>query len=57
MKRFYCTECKKIKRVRVIPLSVKQPEAEDVMERTGKCKWHSRNQTNQSMNRQYSKVG
>lgn len=40
MKRFYCTTCQKVKRVRVLP-AISNPLAEDVKKRTGRCRWHS----------------
>ncbi len=41
MKRFYCTVCKRVKRVRRIPASVTTPNAEKVTERTGECVYHA----------------
>ena len=41
MKRFYCTVCKRVKRVRRIPPSVLTPNAEIVTERTGECAYHA----------------
>jgi hypothetical protein len=41
MKRFYCTVCKRVKRVRRIPLNVVSPNAEIVTERTGECSYHA----------------
>lgn len=40
MKRFYCTICQRVKRVRVIPTSVKF-HGDDVRMREGTCSWHS----------------
>ena len=40
MKRFYCTICKRIKRVRVYPVSVDHASSDDVMTRKGTCAWH-----------------
>lgn len=40
MKRFYCTVCKKFKRVRVMPASVVTPHAPKPEDRKGVCKWH-----------------
>ena len=40
MKRFYCIECKRVKRVRVYPPSVTTPEAVKPTDRIGVCKWH-----------------
>lgn len=41
MKRFYCTVCKKIKRVRVYPASVADTQATSPQNRIGECKYHS----------------
>lgn len=40
MKRFYCTICKKYKRVRQYPPSVVNPHETNPQHRTGVCKWH-----------------
>lgn len=40
MKRFYCTVCKKFKRVRQMPSNVATPNANKVADRVGVCKWH-----------------
>jgi hypothetical protein len=40
MKRFYCTECKRIKRVRNYPSNVKNVQSTNVTERQGTCNWH-----------------
>ncbi len=40
MKRFYCTICKKFKRVRNMPVNVKTPNAPKPEDRIGTCKWH-----------------
>lgn len=37
MKRFYCTICKRVKRVRKLPLSA----IPDLIVPTGECAWHS----------------
>jgi len=39
MVRFYCTICKRVKRVRVYPPSV-SVFGDDVRSREGVCKWH-----------------
>ena len=41
MRRFYCSRCQKIKHVRVMPSSVKTPQAENPRDRVGECRWHS----------------
>ena len=41
MKRFYCTVCKKFKRVRQMPASVETPNAKEPIDRKGQCKWHA----------------
>jgi len=41
MKRFYCTICRKVKRVRRIPLDVMHPDAEDIYMRVGTCTRHT----------------
>ena len=40
MKRFYCTICQRVKRVRKYPISVSNKLAEDVMARVGRCDKH-----------------
>lgn len=40
MKRFYCTVCKKFKRVRRLPNSVVNQNATNPQDRIGYCKWH-----------------
>lgn len=41
MRRFFCTECKKVKRVRRMPSSVATPEADAVTDRIGQCSFHT----------------
>lgn len=41
-KRFYCTVCKKVKRVRVLPAVVDTPMSPNPANRTGECDRHSR---------------
>lgn len=41
MKRFYCTICKKVKRVRNIPSRITTPSAPKVKDRTGICDRHN----------------
>jgi hypothetical protein len=41
MKRFYCSVCKRIKRVRKLPLQIDTPQADKVSERTGVCNLHT----------------
>lgn len=41
MKRFYCTICRKVKRVRKYPTNVATPNAEDIYQREGTCNRHS----------------
>jgi len=40
MKRFYCTICKRVKRVRKLPPTMDTPQADKVVERTGVCNLH-----------------
>lgn len=40
MKRFYCTICGHIKRVRSLPNNVAEIHSDDVSSRKGTCKWH-----------------
>lgn len=40
MKRFYCTICKKVKRVRNLPSNVQTRTSEVVTERIGQCNRH-----------------
>jgi hypothetical protein len=40
MKRFYCTICKRVKRVRKYPLSVEMTGSDVVALRKGMCSWH-----------------
>lgn len=40
MQRFYCTICRKIKRVQKLPISVLNPHAEQPEERVGRCMKH-----------------
>ena len=40
MKRFYCTVCKRVKRVRRLPMSTQTPNAVDVTQRQGVCDRH-----------------
>jgi len=40
MNRFYCTVCKKVKRVRKYPTSVFNPIAPLPEDRIGQCNWH-----------------
>jgi len=41
MKRFYCTICKRARRVRKYPTNVSNVSAENVTDRTGQCAWHT----------------
>ncbi len=43
MKRFYCTICKRVKRVQNLPLGVENPSAGSPDARIGQCRWHSGN--------------
>lgn len=52
MKRFYCTICKKFKRVRQYPANIQNMDALRVQDRMGTCKWH--NQASRS-DRNYEK--
>jgi hypothetical protein len=40
MKRFFCTACKQVKRVRNLPLEIVTPNAEMPTNRVGVCDWH-----------------
>jgi len=40
MKRFYCTVCKKVKRVRKMPRLIEMPDSQTVTERMGVCNRH-----------------
>ena len=40
MKRFYCTVCKKVKRVRRFPVSIEILISVSPIDRTGECNWH-----------------
>lgn len=41
MKRFYCTICQKVKRVRSLPDNVESEFAKNPIDRVGECKHHS----------------
>ena len=41
MKRFFCTICGKVKRVRSIPSNTRNPQHTNVMQRMGECDRHS----------------
>ena len=41
MKRFYCTVCKKIKRVRKYPANIQDADATFPADRIGSCNRHS----------------
>ena len=41
MKRFYCTICRKVKRVRNLPVNTVTPDSDNVYQRTGECNRHS----------------
>lgn len=45
MKRFYCTICKKIKRVRNLPPTIKTPNADNPTDRIGQCSYHPTSKT------------
>lgn len=40
MKRFYCTICGRVKRVRKLPVTVRNDKAENPKDRKGKCDKH-----------------
>jgi len=44
MKRFYCTICKKVKHVRVLPQGV-DIHQERTKDRTGECRFHNSNES------------
>ena len=41
MKRFYCTVCKKVKRVRKYPVNIQDADATQPVERIGQCNRHA----------------
>lgn len=41
MKRFYCTICQRVKRVRRMPDSIEQVNSDTPALRHGVCRWHS----------------
>lgn len=41
MKRFYCTVCKRIKRVRKYPTNIENQYADDPTQRIGSCSRHN----------------
>jgi hypothetical protein len=43
MKRFYCTVCQKMKRVRKMPRVIQTPKATDPKLRVGQCNRHKEN--------------
>jgi hypothetical protein len=43
MKRFYCTRCQKIKRVRVLPSHIENVDASDPELRVSECRHHNPN--------------
>lgn len=57
MKRFYCTVCKRIKRVRKMPRLIETPESENVYERVGECNRHSHAQYSDRYNMTARKTG
>lgn len=50
MKRFFCTTCNKIKRVRVLPSDIDNPTQKFVALRKGTCRWHDSYQTRVELN-------
>jgi hypothetical protein len=48
MKRFYCTVCKKVKRVRKYPVLIDNTVAVDPSLRVGACNRHSDNQVHRA---------
>jgi hypothetical protein len=40
MKRFFCTHCQKVKRVRTFPPNVTALDSKSPEERHGTCRWH-----------------
>lgn len=40
MKRFYCTICEKVKRVRSLPDNIESPTAKNPINRVGECNHH-----------------
>jgi hypothetical protein len=40
MTRFYCTTCRKMKRVRHLPAEIRNADAANPRQRLGKCDWH-----------------
>lgn len=41
MKRFFCTVCRRVKRVQQLPRNVGEPEALHVQDRIGTCNKHA----------------
>jgi hypothetical protein len=41
MKRFYCSICQQVKRVRRYPAIIETPSADKPIERVGVCNFHS----------------
>lgn len=41
MKRFYCTKCKKVKRVQSWPTLIENQDSFDPADRIGQCNYHS----------------
>lgn len=49
MKRFFCTTCKRVRRVRALPANVSSPEAPLPQDRVGKCVWHITNKSKKEL--------
>ena len=41
MKRFYCTKCKRVKRVQKFPILINDAFATLPQDRVGECNWHN----------------
>lgn len=52
MKRFYCTICEKIIRVRRVPDNVESYDLETPERRVGRCRWHEHDSSRGEVRRQ-----
>jgi len=41
MKRFFCTVCQRVKRVRSLPSIIDNPTSVSLQDRTGQCDYHT----------------
>jgi len=54
MVRFYCTVCKKVKRVQNWPIGIKNHTSVNPIERIGECNCHSQTRTITNRDRPYA---